>query len=593
MQFGINKYENTVFNSRLQPTQIGLGTTTTGTSLLKLNYDYGTTTNNGNVLSQTITVPTSGSPLVFNQTYTYDSLNRLASATETNNTTQTWKQEFSYDRYGNRNFVTGSGHTTTMGSCPAAQCNPVLSTTNNRMSSGQGYSYDSAGNTTADPLSRTFVYDGENKQTSVSNSGGAIGMYSYDGDGKRVKKIDATGTMLFLYDAMGRLVEEAFSAVPPPCAKGDDCAIPLTVTTSYVYAGSRLLSTETSSGTTYMTADTLGTPRINTNGSGNVIARHDYQPFGEEIFTAQRTAAIGYAADTVKKKFTGYERDGETGLDFAEARMYSNTLGRFNTVDPLTITPERLIDPQRINLFSYVRNNPLAFIDFSGNDLVTSGTSGDQDIYKQALIDKANELKQDPWKLKRDSNGKLTFDGDAPTRPTDKALAQIYDALTTNTTNVNVSLVRGDSPSVGIPGDKTQTINLTNVDKLKESGIPGTSVSDTIFHETVEGINIQTGKQDFDTAHENALNDTKIGGRMDGSQASVIPSADGKNIVGIRIPGVYQKGLAKTPINVVQQLNPAFKLNKKENPFAADARLKGSVKDGSINLIFVGAERRY
>jgi hypothetical protein len=85
MQLGNGRWESTQFNSRLQPTQIALGTTQNGTDQLTLNYDYGTTANNGNVQSQTITVPTVGTNPGFTatQVYTYDPLNRLKSATET------------------------------------------------------------------------------------------------------------------------------------------------------------------------------------------------------------------------------------------------------------------------------------------------------------------------------------------------------------------------------------------------------------------------------------------------------------------------------------------------------------------------------
>jgi hypothetical protein len=50
--------------------------------------------------------------------------------------------------------------------------------------------------------------------------------------------------------------------------------------------------------------------------------------------------------------------------------MYSNQLGRFTTVDPIFFTQDRLIDPQRINLFIYSRNNPLKFVDPTGEDVV-------------------------------------------------------------------------------------------------------------------------------------------------------------------------------------------------------------------------------
>jgi len=135
-----------------------------------------------------------------------------------------------------------------------------------------------------------------------------VGEYFYDGDGKRVKKVVlSTGkTTVFAHDASGKLVAEySTNIIPVQDAKVG-----------------------------YLTADHLGSPRINTDATGAVIARHDYHPFGEEIFTAQRTTGLNYSADSVRKQFTGYERDTETDLDFAEARMYANTYGRFTAVDP-------------------------------------------------------------------------------------------------------------------------------------------------------------------------------------------------------------------------------------------------------------------
>lgn len=342
MQLGNGNWESTQFNPRLQPVQIALGTTQHATDLLKLEYGYGTTANNGNVLSQKITVPGLAHP--FEQTYAYDSLNRLASATETYNSTQTWTQVFGYDRYGNRNITSGTGATSL-----------TFNASNNRITSN-GYTFDASGNTTADPSGQTFVYDAENKQTSVSSGGTTLGTYFFDGDGKRVKKTASTGdNIIFIYDAFDKLIEERDSTTG-------------TLQTSYVYAGSRLLSTETSLGTTYLTADHLGSPRINTDGSGNVVARHDYLPFGEEIFTAltaQRTSGVGYVGDGVRKQFTGYERDIETDLDFAQARVYNKNHGRFTAADPLMASAE-IVNPQTFDRYAYVGNNPINLTDPTG-----------------------------------------------------------------------------------------------------------------------------------------------------------------------------------------------------------------------------------
>lgn len=69
-------------------------------------------------------------------------------------------------------------------------------------------------------------------------------------------------------------------------------------------------------------------------------------------------------------EFTGKERDSETGLDFFGARYFSGAMGRFTSADPLWVTTDRLVDPQRLDLYAYGRNNPLKFIDPIGMDVV-------------------------------------------------------------------------------------------------------------------------------------------------------------------------------------------------------------------------------
>ena len=334
MKLGNNRWETAQFNNRLQPMQLGLGSAQNQTDLWKVGYDYGTTDNNGNVKSQTITVP-SINPLV--QTYTYDSLNRLKSAQETSSGNQTWKQTFVYDRYGNRQF--DAANTTTLGSCSTAQCNPAVDAANNRFTSGQGYTYDLSGNLITDANGRSFIYDGENKQKEVKDaSNNSIGEYFYDGDGKRVKKISSAETTVFVYDGSGKLAAEYLLTSATPAAPT----------------------------TSYLTMDNLGSPRVITDSSGNVTSRRDFMPFGEEISNlGGRSQAIGYQVDSVRQKFTGYERDNESDLDFAQARMYSNKLGRFTSVDPLMDSAD-IINPQTLNRYAYVGNNPINITDPTG-----------------------------------------------------------------------------------------------------------------------------------------------------------------------------------------------------------------------------------
>ena len=182
---------------------------------MKLNYDYGTTDNNGNIKTQTITVPTVGQNQGFTATqiYQYDGLNHLKSATENVSGNQTWKQTFSYDRYGNRRFDTANNNTTTLAAnCSTAVCNPQIDPATNKL---VGYSFDDSGNTKVDADNRQFTYNGDNQQTEVKDvNGNPVGKYFYDGDGRRVKKISyeqygqPQETTIFAYDASGRMLAE-------------------------------------------------------------------------------------------------------------------------------------------------------------------------------------------------------------------------------------------------------------------------------------------------------------------------------------------------------------------------------------------------
>ena len=137
----------------------------------------------------------------------------------------------------------------------------------------------------------------------------------------------------------------------------------------------------------WLVTDQLGTPRMIFDKTGSLagVSRHDYLPFGEEIFvgTGGRTSAQGYSvADGVRQKFTSKERDNETGLDYFGARYYASTQGRFTGADPYDINFERqetadpqeanalftayIGQPQHWNHYSYALNNPLKYIDPDG-----------------------------------------------------------------------------------------------------------------------------------------------------------------------------------------------------------------------------------
>ncbi|MBI3887624.1 RHS repeat protein, partial [Candidatus Microgenomates bacterium] len=223
--------------------------------------------------------------------------------------TLSWAQEYSYDRYGNRFQVQGTN---------SQNQNLAISASKNRITD-EGFVYDNAGNLIKDPNNRDYFYDAENRliKVSVNLDGNTfiIARYFYDGNGWRVKKVRPSVTTRFVYDQGGRLLSEY---------DGETVAIN-SATREHIYAPSGMLATVEPDKINYHTPDHLGSPRILTDATGSVISRRDFYPFGEMMpdSIGNRFSVPGYSVtDTVKQRFTGYFRDEETDLDFAQARYF-------------------------------------------------------------------------------------------------------------------------------------------------------------------------------------------------------------------------------------------------------------------------------
>jgi len=186
--------------------------------------------------------------------------------------------------------------------------------------------------------SAAWFANGENRLAKAVGSGSTV--YAYDGLGRRVTKQEAGGTLTyFVYDAFGGLAAEYLPTGPSSPA-----------------------------GTHYLSTDHLGSTRLVTDQAGEVVSRHDYLPFGEEIpnTVGNRQSVAGYPWNgSLTQRFTGKERDGETGLDYFWARYFSGAQGRFTSPDK-PFADQDPKDPQSWNLYGYVRNNPLAHIDPTG-----------------------------------------------------------------------------------------------------------------------------------------------------------------------------------------------------------------------------------
>jgi RHS repeat-associated protein len=219
--------------------------------------------------------------------------------------------------------------------------------------------YDAMGNLYNDTYSGTGArtFDGENRMVTATNTGGQQSLYTYDADGRRVRRSSYGQETWQVYGLDGELLAEYAANAAPAAPQGE-----------YGYRNGQLLVTAApGADLRWLVADHLGTPRIVADRTGSLagITRHDYLPFGEELFagTGNRTTQHGYqSSDNIRQQFTKYERDDETGLDFAQARYYASTQGRFTSPDP-TLLSVNALNPQSWNRYAYVLNDPLVYVD--------------------------------------------------------------------------------------------------------------------------------------------------------------------------------------------------------------------------------------
>jgi RHS repeat-associated protein len=186
--------------------------------------------------------------------------------------------------------------------------------------------------------------------------------YTYDGDGKRVK--ESSGKLYWTGTGSDALAETDLTGV---------------IQSEFTFFNGKRVARRDGSGNTvfYYFSDHLGSASVVTNATGTIVEESDYYPFGGERVITN--------SDPNQYKFTGKERDTESGLDYFIARHYSSNLGRFlqpdefaggpvdavSSNDPLPDSPLPYADitnPQSLNKYSYTYNNPLVYVDPDGHE---------------------------------------------------------------------------------------------------------------------------------------------------------------------------------------------------------------------------------
>ncbi|MEZ4429004.1 MAG: RHS repeat-associated core domain-containing protein, partial [Nannocystaceae bacterium] len=232
------------------------------------------------------------------------------------------------------------------------------------------YNHDAHGNMTELPHISTLTWDEDDRLAYTDHGGGGETWYVYDGSGQRVRKVHVnqaeTTSKERLYLGPWETYRER-TIDPLPVVLEEERE------TLHVSDGTRrmcLIETKTVTGGSavgtpvailrYQYDNHLGTATVELDGSADVISYEEFHPYGTSSY---RAADSGIDVSAKRYRYTGQERDEESGLAYHGARYYAPWLGRWTAADPVGLG-------DGVNRFAYVRGNPIKLHD-------PAGTSGD------------------------------------------------------------------------------------------------------------------------------------------------------------------------------------------------------------------------
>jgi len=266
--------------------------------------------------------------------YAYDAASQLTSLTYKKGTTTLGTLTYTYDAAGNRTKVGGTFARATI---PPALTTVSYNANNQQTTFGTNTeTYDLNGNlsTVTDPTgTATYSWNVRNQLIGISTTGFAAS-FTYDSFGRRTGRTVQGVVTNFVYDGLNPVQEKAGATVTANLLTG---------------LGIDEFFTRTDGvGVRALLPDALGSTVALGDGTGTLQTQYTYEPFGYATQTGLAT--------TNSYKYTGREDDG-TGLYYYRARYYHPRLQRFIAEDPIGFKGNDF------NLYGYVRNNPMLWID--------------------------------------------------------------------------------------------------------------------------------------------------------------------------------------------------------------------------------------
>jgi RHS repeat-associated protein len=366
-------------------------------------------------------------------TYVYDKLDRLTKTTIVNPLGSSI-YDYSYSRSGNILTSPAGLYQYTDPSHPHAVTNIGTDLT---------FSYDLNGNQVRKD-DTNYRYDHNNRQIQANLASGINLLYDYDHAGVRTLNhqtgLDTPKTIFTLDDNFEHIKSE----------EGDMQVITIQAPSMRLAS---LKVSDSGSELSYQHLDHLGSTTLSTNSDLEVTETTRYTPFGSIVETT--------GSNDTHKKFTGHEYDSATDLSYMKARYYDGQTGRFNAQDPMVMnlgspTFEQafgfsqesvLLNPQSLNPYSYVNNNPINAHDPTGMYDIKTGEVQKGDTKKSILETINKEFGTNAkWKdIKRASFYKSEFGNKKVHEIVGQSLRIGTDYTTDVTDELNNLMIQADS----------------------------------------------------------------------------------------------------------------------------------------------------